>query len=63
MVKVVAGIMMDLAVEEPRDVVISNMDKYKEEGEEMDNLWMFSQVEMTNLTNQHFHKLLADQLL
>ena len=38
------GIMMDLVVDEMRDVVISNMDKYKEEREEMDNLWKFSQV-------------------
>ena len=36
-VEVVVGILMDLVVDEMRDVVISNMDKYKEEGEEMDN--------------------------
>ena len=42
--------------EETRDNVISDMDKYKEEGR-------FHQVQMTNLNNQHFPKLLADQLL
>ena len=42
--KFVADIVRDLVVEETRDVVIGNMDKYKEEREEMDNLWKFIKV-------------------